>query len=246
VIFEVPSLAPIDKVIYVEPNIAYNMEIKTKNDSGLGKGLKKAGNVIAKDLSKEFNNDTINMETKTEYVIRLVSAIELVTNPEPISPSANYQNTQNQNTQNQNTENVNMNVGVNMDETSFSTNVQVNTNYTETGTQQTTSTATIQQQDAGCQHTMSSADYAAASQTISSKSFEDSKLQIAKQITKSNCLTAEQVKGFMRLFTYESSKLDFAKFAYQFTFDKGNYFKINDVFTYSSSIDELDEFLSGK
>src|SRR5690606_10224475 len=115
--------------------------IKTKNDSGLGKGLKKAGNVIAKDLSKEFNNDTINMETKTEYVIRLVSAIELVTNPEPISPSANYQNTQNQNTQNQNTENVNMNVGVNMDETSFSTNVQVNTNYTETGTQQSTNTA---------------------------------------------------------------------------------------------------------
>lgn len=95
----------------------------------------------------------------------------------------------------------------------------------------------------GCPRPMNRADFEEAKNTIRTKSFEDSKLTIAKQIIGSNCLLSGQVKEILMLFTYESTKLDFAKFAYRYTLDQGNYFKINDVFTFESSIQELDEFI---
>ena len=47
----------------------------------------------------------------------------------------------------------------------------------------------------------------------------------------------------MQLFNFESSRLEFAKFAYPYTFDQGNYYKLNDAFQFESSIDELNEFV---
>jgi hypothetical protein len=82
--------------------------------------------------------------------------------------------------------------------------------------------------------------------SIRSKTFEDSKMTLAKQALKGKCILTDDVVAVMNLFTYESSKLDFAKWAWDITYDRGNYFKINDAFTYSSSIDELDEYLAGR
>lgn len=82
--------------------------------------------------------------------------------------------------------------------------------------------------------------------SISSKSFEDSKMTLAKQATRGKCLTAEQVKEIMGLFTFEDSKLEYAKFAYDFTYDVDNYYIVNDAFTFESSIDDLNEFIEGK
>lgn len=94
----------------------------------------------------------------------------------------------------------------------------------------------------GCQAwPMKDADFASAKASISSKSFEDSKLTTAKQVANSNCLTSEQVRQIMKLFSFESSKLDFAKYAYAHTFDLGNYFKVNDAFEFESSIEDLNE-----
>ena len=97
----------------------------------------------------------------------------------------------------------------------------------------------------GCPYPMSPTDFATAKSSISSKSFEDSKLTIAKQIFGSNCLLSSQVKEIMSLFSFEDSKLEFAKFAYGKTYDTGNYFKVNDAFTFESSIDELNTYISG-
>lgn len=97
----------------------------------------------------------------------------------------------------------------------------------------------------GCPWPMSPADFADARNTISSKSFEDSKLAIAKQIIQSNCLLSSQVKELMLLFTFEETRLDFAKFAYGYTLDLGNYYKVNDAFTFESSIEELDSYIQG-
>jgi len=95
----------------------------------------------------------------------------------------------------------------------------------------------------GCPWPMAEPDFMQAKQSIASKTFEDSKLTIAKQIVGSNCLLSSQVREVMLLFTYESTRLEFAKFAFPFTLDQGNYFKVNDAFTYESSIDELNDFL---
>ena len=98
----------------------------------------------------------------------------------------------------------------------------------------------------GCPMPMSHEDYEGAKRTISGKDFENDKLTIAKQIASSNCLTAGEVKGIMALFTFEDSKLDFAKFAYIHTYDKGNYYKVNDSFQFSSSTDALNQYINSQ
>jgi hypothetical protein len=97
----------------------------------------------------------------------------------------------------------------------------------------------------GCANPMSDADFQSAKSSITSKSFEDSKLTIAKQVTSSNCLLCSQVKEIMKSFNFESTRLEFAKYAYKYTYDKGNYFKLNDAFQFESSIDELNEYING-
>ncbi|HXB11315.1 MAG TPA: DUF4476 domain-containing protein [Bacteroidia bacterium] len=98
----------------------------------------------------------------------------------------------------------------------------------------------------GCPMPMSHEDYEGAKRTIAAKDFETDKLTIAEQIASSNCLTEGQVKGILMLFTFENNKLDFAKFAYNHTYDKGNYYKINDAFTFSSSTDALNQYINSQ
>jgi hypothetical protein len=96
----------------------------------------------------------------------------------------------------------------------------------------------------GCPFPLSPAEFADLKSSIASKTFEDSKMTIAKQVVGNACLLSSQVKELMMLFTFEESRLDFAKFAYGRTYDIGNYYKVNDAFTFESSIDELNQFIS--
>lgn len=95
----------------------------------------------------------------------------------------------------------------------------------------------------GCPTPMDAGSFYAAKGSIDSKTFEDTKIQVAKQVVGANCVTASQVKDLLGLFTYESSKLDMAKYCYSKTYDIGNYYLVNDAFTYSSSVDELNTFI---
>ena len=92
---------------------------------------------------------------------------------------------------------------------------------------------------------MSNGQFSDALRSVSSKSFDDEKATVAKQVAGSNCLTAEQAKTMMMQLDFESAKLDYAKFAYDKTFDIGNYYKLNDAFDFSSSVDELNEYING-
>jgi hypothetical protein len=95
----------------------------------------------------------------------------------------------------------------------------------------------------GCPYPITDLDFENVKQNISEKSFEESKLKIAKQVTSSNCLFASEVKEIMDLFSFEKSKVDFAKFAYKYTYDVSNYYKVNDAFSFESSINELAEYI---
>ena len=74
---------------------------------------------------------------------------------------------------------------------------------------------------------------------LQKQSFDSSKLKIAKQAISANKVNSEQVLQLMNLFTFESYKLDLAKYAYEHTTDKANYFILYDGFTFRSSIAEL-------
>ncbi len=97
----------------------------------------------------------------------------------------------------------------------------------------------------GCPWPMSPEEFYQVKGSIESKSFDDSKLIIAKQVISANCLLCSQVKEIMLLFSFEDTRLELAKYAYGYTYDLGNYYRLNDAFTFESTIEELNEYISG-
>ena len=97
-----------------------------------------------------------------------------------------------------------------------------------------------------CASSMAPASFSKAKDNISSNSFEDSKMTVAKQVTKANCMTASQIAEVMGLFSFEDSKLQFAKYAYDFCFNQGDYYEVNASFTFESSIEDLNKYLESK
>ena len=93
---------------------------------------------------------------------------------------------------------------------------------------------------------MGDSNFRSAMNSIKKQSFDDTKMKMAKQITSANCLTVSQIRRMMSNFSFESGKLDYAKFAYLYCTDRNNYFQVNDDFSFSSSADELTEFISGQ
>ena len=98
----------------------------------------------------------------------------------------------------------------------------------------------------GCPMPMSDGEFGEAKASIESKGFEESKMTLARQIGDSHCFSTAQVKGVMGLFGFEETKLEFAKYAYEHTHDIGNYYKVNDAFSFESSIDELNKYIKGR
>lgn len=95
-------------------------------------------------------------------------------------------------------------------------------------------------------HGMSSNDFDAAMAMLSNEKFDDTRLTLAKQIVASNPMTVSQIAQICRQFSFESNKLELAKFAYPFCVEKHKYYMLNEVFTYDSSKQELNEYLQGK
>lgn len=83
--------------------------------------------------------------------------------------------------------------------------------------------------------------------SIQHESFDNTKLLIAQQALRGGYLVYTQdVKSIMNQFTFEKTRLEFAKFAYAYTYDRQNYFQVNDAFQFSSSIRDLNRFLEGR
>lgn len=90
----------------------------------------------------------------------------------------------------------------------------------------------------------SDADFIEAKNTIENADFEQTKLTIAKQIVASELMTASQLAEIARLFDFEQTKLEFLKYAYKYCFDQNKYYLVNNVFEFSSSVDELNKYIS--
>ncbi len=81
--------------------------------------------------------------------------------------------------------------------------------------------------------------------TIYRQSFDDTRYNIAIQGIRNREMNSRQIAILMNAFTFESTKLDFAKQAYNYVIDKEKYYLVNNEFTFSSSIDELNKYLFG-
>ena len=98
----------------------------------------------------------------------------------------------------------------------------------------------------GCEPPVSDKRFRSMLATIEKQDFASTKKRIAKQIISSNCILTDNLVQIIDLFDFESDKLTMAKFAYDYTYDIENYYKINNVFDFESSIEALDKYIQGK
>lgn len=219
--------------------------------------------IVLKD--KTESTFMIKQKRNGKYVAKLQSEISIKQKTHLYSTSQTTVITNNQlNTSNQvsiNLENNGGNVSLNMNTPNTNTGVSFDANNYNTTTNishnscnnhhgvSTTTSSTVYHLpgyngEVGCSMPMSSHNFEDAKISIKNQDFSDSRLKVAQQIASSNCLLASQVKEIMMLFDFEHHKLEFAKFAYSKTYDKSNYFKVNDAFSFKNSTDQLTKYIN--
>lgn len=151
-----------------------------------------------------------------------------------------------------------VNAGININGVGVGINVNINEgNVGNTVTQTTTTTTT----SSSSNHTnysepetpscrgkmaMSGSNFSKAVETLKNQGFDDSRLKTAKQISQANCLSTQQIIDICNTFGFEENKLAFAKFAYDGCTDPKNYYNINNIFSFSSSSDDLNDYVSSR
>lgn len=93
---------------------------------------------------------------------------------------------------------------------------------------------------------MTAGNFNAALATIKKQSFEDTRLKTAKQVITANCLNVDQIMQIANTFNFEDNKLEFAKYAYDYCIEPRNYFKLNGIFSFSSNVDELSDYVQSR
>ena len=144
--------------------------------------------------------------------------------------------------------NANVNVG------GVSMNVNINDPYQTSVTETTTTHASGDYnhhdngRPRGCnnKYAMSAGNFTSASATVKKQGFDDTRLKTAKQIASANCLNTDQITQICRIFGFEETKLEFAKFAYDFCVEPKNYFKLNNLFAFSSNVDDLTNYIQSR
>jgi len=243
IMFEDRTMETMSKTLYANSGMenTYNIKRKKKDNSlviRMASQTPVSSTPVEKEVVVINNNNTNNDVTTTHTTTTTTTTI-----------NDNSGNTDGESiSMNVNINGVGMNVDIKDNTNNSNVNVDVNESYTYTETTTTTTTGNVNQNtnpvsNARCDYPMDNSDFVDGKKSIESKTFADSKMTIAKQIVKANCPTAVQVRGFTKLFTFENDKLEFAKFAHQYCYDKGNYYKVNDAFEFESTIEELDVYI---
>ena len=90
---------------------------------------------------------------------------------------------------------------------------------------------------------MNDQSFAALKETLNKERFDNSRLTIAKQVIDQNYFTVDQVKQLAQMYSFDNYKLDLAKYAYKNTVNKQDYFMLYEVFSFSSSKEELANYI---
>ncbi len=206
-------------------------------------------------------NQTISIQEQPVAKTTVTQTTTTTTKSQPTKPA---QSTGGNVSMGINVDGVNMGISINATEMDGNMDMNVDVEETHQTTVTTTTTTTTTQQEpapkpaprpaakpasapsapatpapaqpaARCASSMAPASFSKAKDNISSNSFEDSKMTVAKQVTKANCMTAAQIAEVMGLFSFEDSKLQFAKYAFDFCFNQGDYYEVNAAFTFFSN-----------
>lgn len=206
-------------------------------------------------IKKDKNNGKMSLKyfsmvpVQQNYVAPSNVTVIRYGNPAPVAATTVTQTTTTHTTGEAVGANVNVG-GMNMNVTI--TDPALNTNVTSTHTTTTTNYHQTEVHEqavpVGCVGTypMAAGDFSSALSTVKNQGFDETRLKTAKQIAGGNCLSTGQISEICKVFGFEETKLDFAKFAYDHCTEPKNYFKLNNVFSFSSSVDDLTDYISKK
>ncbi len=90
---------------------------------------------------------------------------------------------------------------------------------------------------------MSDAELQTLLTTMKGVSFEEKMIDVAKSATKNRWVTTQQVRQMLDLFSFEKNKLDLAKYLYDFSSDKNNYYTLVSAFNFSANQKELTDYI---
>ena len=91
--------------------------------------------------------------------------------------------------------------------------------------------------------TLTDSKYDDLKKKASEQETDTKKLTVLKDELKNERVNTSQVADMMDWFTFEASKVEFAKWAYSITADKAYYSDLENKFSYKASQDELDKFI---
>ncbi len=102
----------------------------------------------------------------------------------------------------------------------------------------------IQAADAGnYQPAINYGDFVGIKEIMAGQKFDQERLAIAKKAVDDNSLSSIQIKQMALLFTSETAKLDFAKYAYGKTVDKSNYILVCNTFPFGDNKADLINYM---
>jgi hypothetical protein len=151
-----------------------------------------------------------------------------------------------------------VNVGANINLGGVNMNVNINDPYGNQVTHTSTTTSSSSNHSNYSNHSepnyrgcankfcMNPRDFTSAMASINKQGFDDTKLKIAKQIASSNCLNTRQIFQICQTFGFEDNKLDFAKYAYDYCIEQKKYYELNSIFSFSSNVDSLTDYINRK
>lgn len=90
---------------------------------------------------------------------------------------------------------------------------------------------------------METAEFNERLAAVKKVSFDQDRLSKAEQVFDGANLSTAQVMTVVKAFSFDDSKLAFAKWAYKITIDKKNYYKVEDVLVFGNSKTELREYV---
>lgn len=127
--------------------------------------------------------------------------------------------------------------GYNSNSSSSTTTTNGNTGYTTTSSSNNTGS---------CAYAMDEASFSKMKGAIAGNAFDDTKMSTAKTATKGACVSTEQIKQVMALFAMDDDKLAYAKYAYDYTVDKNNFYLLGESLVFDGNKQELNEFIESK
>ena len=80
-------------------------------------------------------------------------------------------------------------------------------------------------------------------EAVNDEPFGDDKLKVIKQATMQTCLRVSDIEKLIEAFNHSSEKMELLKWAWDYTYDIDNFYKLSSSLTFSGDKDELDQFI---